>query len=196
MLQSGYADQTEQRHIFKEILRRMDDVGWMVGDLLDYTKPLAVKREDVRLLDPLERALFLLTLDASLQRTTILRDYRCDPVLCANPNLLERVFLNLTLNAVQSMQFCGELTIRVSEVERSIAIAFAEKPSVMEKATREQIFGPFYSAKAGGSGIGLFLGRKYVEAHQGSIEVQTQHGLGSICTVLLPRPVTAPRAPL
>jgi len=186
VLGSDYAQQTEQRHVFKEILRRLDGVNNMVGDLLEYTKPLVAKKEVLRLLESLDAVLSALTQDTRLQCITIVKEYRCNPVLRADPNLLERLFLNLTLNAVQAMKFCGELTIRVVESSKNVSISFIDKGCGMERTVQERIFGPFFSTKAGGSGLGLFLCKKYVEAHDGSIEVKTKAGVGSTFTVLLP----------
>ena len=192
VLGSDYAQQTEQRHVFKEILRRLDGVNNMVGDLLEYTKPLVAKKRWCAC-SSLDAVLAALTQDTRLQCITIVKEYRCNPVLRADPNLLERLFLNLTLNAVQAMKFCGELTIRVVESSKNVSISFIDKGCGMEKTVQERIFGPFFSTKAGGSGLGLFLCKKYVEAHDGSIEVKTKAGVGSTFTVFLPRrPSTSP----
>ena len=187
VLGSDYAEQTEQRHVVKEILRRLDGVNNLVGDLLEYTKPPVAKKEVLRLLESLDAVLTALTQDTRLQCITIVKEYRCNPVLRADPNLLERLFLNLTLNAVQAMKFSGELTIRVVENSKNVSISFIDKGCGMEKAVQERIFGPFFTTKAGGSGLGLFLCKKYVETHDGSIEVKTEAALGSTFTVLLPR---------
>ena len=187
VLESDYVEQTERQHVFKEILRRLDGVNHMVGDLLEYTKPLVAKKERVRLLEHLDAVLSALTMDTRLQCITMIKEYRCNPVLGADPNLLERLFLNLSLNAVQAMKFSGELTIRVLENSKNVSISFIDKGCGMEKGVQEKIFGPFFTTKAGGSGLGLFLCKKYVEAHDGSIEVKTEPGLGSTFIVLLPR---------
>ena len=187
VLGSDYPEQTERYHVFKEMLRRLDGVNNLVGDLLEYTKPLVAKKELLGLVESLDGVLSALTLDTRLQCITIVKEYRCDPVLRADPNLLERLFLNLTLNAVQAMRFSGELTIRVVESSKNVSISFIDKGCGMEKGVQEKIFGPFFTTKAGGSGLGLFLCRKYVEAHDGSIEVKSEAGVGSTFTVLLPR---------
>lgn len=193
VLEGDYVEQSEHRHIFKEILRRLDGVNNMVGDLLEYTRPLVAKMEVLHLLEPLDTVLSGLSLDTRLQCITMVKEYRCNPVLRADPNLLERLFLNITLNAVQAMKFSGELKIRVVESSKNASISFIDKGCGMEKAVQEKIFGPFFTTKTGGTGLGLFLCKKYVEAHEGSIEVKTELGLGSTFTVSLPRsPSTTP----
>jgi signal transduction histidine kinase len=187
VLKSDYAEQTEQRLIFNEILRRLDGVNKLAGDLLEYSKPLIAKKQVLHLLESLEAVVTALTGDPRLQCVTMVKEYRCDPVLRADPSLLERLFLNLTLNAVQAMKFCGELTVRVVESKKNVSISFIDKGCGMDKDIQEKIFGPFFTTKASGTGLGLFLCKKYVEAHEGSIEVKTEPGLGSTFTVFLPR---------
>jgi signal transduction histidine kinase len=141
----------------------------------------------LHLLESLDAVLSALSLDTRLQCITMVKEYSCNPVLRADPNLLERLFLNLTLNAVQAMKFSGELTIRVVESSKNVSISFIDKGCGMDKGVQGKIFGPFFTTKAAGTGLGLFLCKKYVEAHEGSIEVKTQAGLGSTFTVSLPR---------
>jgi two-component system, NtrC family, sensor histidine kinase AtoS len=186
VLGSDYGRETAQRQVVQEILRRLDSVNNLVGDLLEYSKPLATKKEAVPLLEFLDTLLDALTKDPRLQGITVVREYRCNPVLWADPGLLERLFLNLALNAVQAMEFSGQLTIRVGENNRNFSISFIDSGCGMERGVREKLFGPFFSTKRGGSGLGLFLSKKYVEAHDGHIEVKTEAGLGSNFTVVLP----------
>jgi signal transduction histidine kinase len=187
VLGSDYAERTERYHVFKEMLRRLDGVNNMLGDLLEYTRPMVAKKKALHLLETLDAVLSALTIDTRLQCITVVKEYSCNPVLRADPSLLERLFLNLIMNAVQAMKFCGELTIRVAESSKNVSISFIDRGCGMEKAVHERIFGPFFTTKAGGTGLGLFLCKKYVEAHEGSIEVKTEPGLGSTFTVFLPQ---------
>lgn len=186
VLQGGYAERSEQGQIFREILRRLDGVNAIAGDLLEYTRPLIAKMEVLHLLESLDAVLSSLSIDPRLQCITIVKEYRYDPVLKADRNLLERLFLNLILNAAQAMKFSGELKIRVAESSKTVSISFIDKGCGMDRGIQEKIFGPFFTTKAAGTGLGLFLCKKYVEAHNGKIEVKTEPGLGSTFTVLLP----------
>lgn len=192
VLESDYPDQSEKRHVLQDILRRVDDVNSLVGDLLECTKPTVPRKKDVHLLESLEAVLNPLTKQPRLQCITIVKEYHCDPVVWADPYLLERLFLNLTLNAVQAMKFCGELIIRVAESRSNLEIAFIDKGCGMEREVQERMFGPFFTTKASGSGLGLFMCKKYVEAHNGRIEVTTEAGSGSTFTVLLPGSTQVP----
>lgn len=186
VLGKDYAGNGERGQIFKEIARRLDSARQLAGNLVDYSKPLAPKKVLVRLIDVLDAVVGSLTRDSRLRCITVVKQYRSDPVLRADPDLLERLFLNLTLNAVEAMKFSGELTIQVVDDSKNVSIAFIDRGCGMEKAVQDRVFGPFFSTKADGSGLGLLLCKKYVEAHEGSIAVKTEAGLGSTFTVLLP----------
>ena len=86
VLGSNYAEQTEQRHVFNEILRRLDGVnhtGWRLARIRKTAG--REERDGVRLIESLEAVLSALTLDTRLQCITIVKEYRCHPVLRADP---------------------------------------------------------------------------------------------------------------
>jgi signal transduction histidine kinase len=110
------------------------------------------------------------------------------PALMLNKELLRQALLNLMLNAVQAMPQGGELTIQASVENGNVALSLIDtgvgiKPDVLPK-----IFRPFFStkSKSGGSGLGLPTTRKIVEAHHGSIDVQSEVGKGTKFTLRLP----------
>jgi signal transduction histidine kinase len=62
----------------------------------------------------------------------------------------------------------------------------------MPPEVRERIFDPFYTSKQGGTGLGLALTRKIVEAHGGQLELDSAPGNGTQFVVTLPRRVRVP----
>ncbi|MBL8824198.1 MAG: two-component sensor histidine kinase [Planctomycetia bacterium] len=98
--------------------------------------------------------------------------------------------LNLMLNAVQAMPQGGTLTIQ-TEMDKSmnppcLVIHVIDSGSGMTPEVRQNIFKPFYSLRAGGTGLGLPTVKKIVEAHQGTISVQSEPGKGTKFTIQLP----------
>jgi signal transduction histidine kinase len=65
----------------------------------------------------------------------------------------------------------------------------------MTQEVLAKVFKPFFSTRSGGSGLGLATTRRIIEAHGGTIEVQSQVGLGTKFTISLPLPLT-PTTPL
>ena len=102
-------------------------------------------------------------------------------------NLLEIVFKNLIDNALDAMEGNGILTIGLNKAdEKSVKITFADTGEGMSDEQLNNIFKPSYTTKIGGSGFGLYLVKKIVEAHHGRIEVKTKPNEGSRFTIYLP----------
>jgi len=96
--------------------------------------------------------------------------------------------LNLVLNAQQAMPDGGQLVIRTHETPTSVALDLIDTGCGMDSKTLSHMFDAFYSTKNGGSGLGLPTTRKIVEAHQGTIAVQSTEGRGTHIRIELPLP--------
>jgi signal transduction histidine kinase len=129
---------------------------------------------------------------------------------CFDPAHVKQAVLNLLLNAVQAMaRQAGprELILRtgaeLDESRRPVAVLHVidTGPGVPEEA-RPHIFDPYFTTKAGGSGLGLPTARRIIEAHGGRIDVHTEPGRGTDFIITLPTaaradqggPLPAPRA--
>jgi two-component system sensor histidine kinase HydH len=119
------------------------------------------------------------------------------PLVRLDRDLFKQALLNLLLNAEQAMPQGGAITIQAA-VEPVLAPA-AQRPappclclSIIDTGqgiatdVLAKIFQPFFSTKTAGSGLGLATTRKIVEAHHGTIDVQSELGKGTKITVRLP----------
>ena len=111
--------------------------------------------------------------------------------------MLQQVFLNLILNAIQSMPEGGTLRLytssaRVSrgafpESERRYIEVRVEDTGVgMEDEVIKHIFNAFYTTKKTGTGLGLMVTQGIVQDHDGWIDVESEVGKGSVFKVYLP----------
>lgn len=96
---------------------------------------------------------------------------------------MKRVFLNLTTNAIQAMEDKGTLTVSTKETAGFVEISFADTGIGISKENMEKIFAPFFTTKAKGMGMGLPICKKFVENHKGSIQVQSEEGMGTTFTI-------------
>ena len=94
--------------------------------------------------------------------------------------------LNLVINAQQSMPEGGQLVVRTRATPKHVALDLIDSGPGMDEDTRAKIFKTFYSTKRGGSGLGLPIARKIIEAQGGEIFVQSEPGKGTQFTILLP----------
>ncbi|MFQ5559693.1 MAG: XrtA/PEP-CTERM system histidine kinase PrsK, partial [Nitrospinota bacterium] len=109
------------------------------------------------------------------------------PQLDIDPEAMEMVFTNLVLNAYDSIIHTGKIDIKSRVSESVVSVFFADTGRGMsEDFLRKKIFKPFNTTKKGGFGIGLFQCKTIVEAHNGTLEVESRLGKGSVFTVTLP----------
>jgi two-component system NtrC family sensor kinase len=106
--------------------------------------------------------------------------------ITAVPDQLTQVFLNLIVNAVEAMPEGGTLTIRSTLHDSQLAIEVQDTGQGLTPDEVTRIFEPFYTTKAGGTGLGLAVSYGIIQQHGGRIEVQSMPGQGTTFTVLLP----------
>jgi signal transduction histidine kinase len=159
------------------------------------------KKTEYAALNPnslLETALDLLEYQIQRQGVTVIKDWK-DPLLSVkgDPDHLQQVFLNLLLNAIQSMPEGGTLRLSTSSKEiaregsenekRRYAEVRVEDAGVgMEKEVLQSLFTPFFTTKTAGTGLGLMVSEGIVRDHEGWIEVESEPGKGSVFKVYLP----------
>jgi PAS domain S-box-containing protein len=100
---------------------------------------------------------------------------------------LERVFLNLIKNATQAMPKGGKITITTKQTGDYLEITFTDTGMGIPKENLDKIFGPFFTTRAKGIGIGLAICKKIVEQHDGKIDVESKVGKGTTFTIKLPK---------
>jgi len=110
------------------------------------------------------------------------------PPVLGNPSELRSGFNNLVLNAIDALETNGEIRISSSRKGRNhIQIRIEDTGIGMDEETQKRIFEPFFTTKGiKGSGLGLSQVFGTISRHNGTIEVQSNPGIGTVFTVLLP----------
>lgn len=119
-----------------------------------------------------------------------IRQGLCDePLVCrVDANMLKQVILNLFINAQQAMSDGGELMIRTARQKEGAQIQISDTGSGIAPDELPNIFDAYYSSRPHGSGLGLPTAKKIVEAHNGTLSVNSEQGKGTLFTITLPVP--------
>ncbi|MEO8799092.1 MAG: ATP-binding protein, partial [Polyangiaceae bacterium] len=108
-----------------------------------------------------------------------------------DPVLLRIAFVNLIVNAVQAMPEGGKLIVELSSTrdkERdAIAIDVYDTGKGIPQDAIGRVFEPFFTTRASGTGLGLALVRRIVEAHDGTVRAESDPRSGARFTIILPR---------
>lgn len=123
-----------------------------------------------------------------LNKCEIIKDLQPLPQIIGNPIQISQVFINLLVNAAQSIKDKGEITIKTYMKNSDISIEFTDTGEGIPKELLDKIFEPFFSTKGVGKGTGLGLSviHNIVKNHHGTIDVISEVGKGTTFTVKLP----------
>jgi signal transduction histidine kinase len=160
----------------------------LVTDLLRFARPVSVKRSPVSLGELAKRSRSQI-LDGHEVVVSIAADPEIQTVW-VDPNLFRLVFDNLVQNACQSMRGGGRVDIVVSRgvlpTGPAVSIQIKDHGHGMEPEVRERALDPFFTTRPSGTGLGLPIVQRIVEAHGGELLIESQEGEGTSVTLFLP----------
>jgi two-component system sensor kinase FixL len=177
--------------IMQEVVARIDALDELIKDLLLFARAPQPRLALVDL-----RSLIALTAEFLLADPS-LHDVHFDIAGDASPvnadaELLRIVLQNLLLNAAQAMQRQGTIAIRVDGDGSTERITVADTGPGLSAEAQANLFRPFFTTKARGTGLGLPTARRLIELHGGTIAVASSAGRGTTVTIMLP---AMPRRP-
>jgi len=193
----GVVDPQKINKILDRSRERTRGLLALINDLLAISRMQggSVSREKERLqLSTLLRELVELIKGEALERQVELVAEIPEelPPISANREDLIRVFTNLVDNAIKYNRPGGKVFVRARANDAFLQVEVQDTGIGIPKEEREKIFDEFYRVKTketqriSGTGLGLCIAKKIVEAHNGEIEVESQMNVGSTFRVLLP----------
>jgi len=103
---------------------------------------------------------------------------------------VSQVLLNLLLNAIAATDAGGKIRVSLAEPDdRTIRIAITDTGTGIGPEDLPRVFDPYFTTKPSGTGLGLPIVQKIVEAHGGTIRLESEAGKGTTATLLLPRTI-------
>ncbi len=178
----NYADVRKTCTIIKEQVQYMNKI---VSDLQDYSRPLKTKLLETNIVELINETLSTITIPENVKVSIVIEE-EYFPKLRIDSLMIKRVFINLIINALQSMPHGGELTITASKTEETASIRFRDTGVGIAEEHKSKIFQPLFTTKAKGQGLGLAVCKRLIEANKGIILFESQVGEGTTFTVTLP----------
>jgi signal transduction histidine kinase len=174
----------------KVALDELARVERSVSHLLKYAKQEDYRFEDVNLATVLDAALGQMRGKIEANSVVVSRNYLSGPVVRADGDKLQSVFSNIVDNAIDAMAATnGERKIEL-KIERDrpgmATVRIHDNGCGIAQEQLARIFNPFYTSKANGTGLGLGVARKVVDAHRGAIEVVSEPGAGAEFAISIP----------
>lgn len=168
----------------QEVLR-MDKV---VGDLLELAKPDSISCTSFPLIQLFNDTKAIIERDLSVQNISWNLNIDSDlSEVYLDFDRAKQILLNVFLNSIQAMPNGGSISITAKKEHNFITITIEDTGEGIEAQQLSTIFSPYYTTKAKGTGLGLSMVQKYVEAHDGQIEIQSEKGKGTSVLIHFPQ---------
>jgi two-component system, LuxR family, sensor kinase FixL len=171
--------------VVTDIIARIDTLNQLVKDLLLFARPPQPRLLPLDVSLVLEATAALLKQDAAHAGMRVTITGQASPVM-ADAELLKIVFINLFVNSSQAMKGDGKVEVTVAAGDGACVIAVADTGPGIPAAARERLFTPFFTTKSRGTGLGLSTVKRLIEAHHGSIELESPETGGTRATIRLP----------
>jgi two-component system sensor kinase FixL len=186
VITSRMPPEQRDRTILVDIITRLDALNRIVQDMLMFARPRALRREPIPLGLLLRDTASLIERDPSMLNLEVSVAGSAD--LVGDREMLQIVFQNILMNAAQAMDGQGRIDVTITGAGQRCRIAVADRGPGMLDETREKAFDAFFTTKHRGTGLGLPIAKRVVEAHGGTIHIDVPPGGGTIISVELPLP--------
>jgi len=193
LLKSRFQEKSNDRETADILVQEVERLNRSIGELLDYTRPQKLIKEDVHPEEVVRKALSLIRMDAeSMGVKTEIHVTGIIPAIQADQDKLNQVFLNLFLNSIQAMEHGGKLDIQITNEGGNVTFTVKDTGCGIDKDDLPRVFDPYFTTKPEGTGLGLAMSVKIIEEHGGTISFHSEPDKGT--TVIVTLPVSLPRA--
>ena len=175
------------------VVNEVERMGKLVGGLLQFGHRSHQQISTIDICEEIEKTLELTEYYFRSHKIEVVRQFDAAlPTVPADREQLRQVFLNLMTNASDAMPQGGKLIVRVQaqadDGTKSVRVELADSGSGIAPADREKLWEPFFTTKpeGKGTGLGLAICRRVVEAHRGSIAIDSRLGEGTTVRIILP----------
>ena len=189
LLKTEVTPQSKRRRILEMALSETTRLTDMLHKMLSFSKPDQEAKRSVDINTIVEEVLLLH--EKQLRENGIRLSISLGEGLCrtyASKNQLRQVFLNMISNARDAMPEGGTLTVTTDSLMENISIKISDTGIGIPKENLGKIFEAFYTTKddVKGVGLGLSVCFGFIKDHGGDIEVESEPGVGTVFTIILP----------
>lgn len=171
-------------------IREVNRLEQILLELLDFAKPIQIKFQPHQINDILSSSIELLEIKIKEAALTVKADlYQNLPEMLLDSEKIEQAFINLLLNAIEASPKGGTIHITTGYYKKDrsmIEITIADEGKGISDKNLPNIFQPFFTTKSRGTGLGLGIVKRIVEAHHGSIEADNLNSGGAVFRMRLP----------
>ncbi|MCX8027851.1 MAG: DUF3365 domain-containing protein [Thermodesulfovibrionales bacterium] len=175
LIESNMDEQSRQLHI-STINSGFDRIQRITKQLLDFAKGSPLSMKMISICKVMDNVLQLSSYLISKKSLKIVKEFDENiPLINADSNKLEQVFLNLIINAIHATDTQGIITVRCWKEDNYCFVSVSDTGKGIPEGIRSKIFDPFFTTKGveQGTGLGLTVAKSIIEQHKGDITFET-----------------------
>ena len=191
LLLRKFKEDDRTRKDLETIVRETTRIRGIVQGILDFARETRMQKEPRKIQEVLDQTLEIVVHQQRFFGITLLKEY--DPTIpevVVDSNLMEQVFMNIILNALDAMQGQGTLTVATGTKRGCVEVSFTDSGKGVPEEVIDKIFDPFFTTKDStegmGMGLGLAVSYGIVKSHGGDVIVSSKLDQGTTFTVRLP----------
>lgn len=171
----------------KLIVEEIHRLETMVNEMLDFSKPLELHLFQEDVVKVLNQSLELVGDTAKRKAVTIeVKSSENLPLLAFDCQRMKQLFISLLMNAVEASPEGDTVTVHTYRKGGKIIVDVADRGTGIPYDRREDVFLPFFTTKKGGTGLGLPIVKKIIEAHYGRIRILDNSDRGTTFRISIP----------
>ena len=178
---AGNAEDEQTADIMIAETERLNRV---ISQLIEFARPLELKKEQTNLADLVRHTIRLVNAEAGKNAVEI--DVKADedlPLADIDPDKIKQVLLNIFLNALSAMPDGGRLSVEMAAQKDFIDVTVSDTGSGIKEEDLPRIYDPYFTSKPAGTGLGLAVVQKIMDAHDGVIQMESKEELGTKVTL-------------
>ena len=174
--------------LLEHSVRGLERVRKIVLDLRTFAREDNVETKDIVKVEDVIDSILDIVQSELKYKADLVKDYGDTPTFHGNSQRLGQVFINILVNAAQSMEGKGKVTVKTYKQDQWVCVDIIDTGKGIPEENLNKIFDPFFTTKPVGQGTGLGLSISYdlVKQQGGEIRVQSVVGKGTTFTVMLP----------
>lgn len=178
---SGNPDDEETADIMIAETERLNRV---IGQLIEFARPLTLKTEKTALPGLVMQSIKLIETEARKSGVQVEVHAPEDlPEVEIDPDKIKQVLLNIFLNALAAMPDGGCLSVGISQTQAGLEVLISDTGAGIESHDLLRIYDPYFTSKPAGTGLGLAVVQKIMEAHGAFLNIESQAGTGTKVTL-------------
>ncbi len=179
-------DDVERKEMFEVISSEIARVDTTIGEFLNYARPSKPDKGVVVVKDVLRTIKTLIGTTAHEKGIIVNLSGESNLSISMDQAHCRQILLNLALNAIDAMPDGGHLTMRAYRDNGNAILLIADDGIGMDSQTLARIMRPFFTTRSNGSGLGLSVTKQLVEANDGSLNIESELGVGTTATISFP----------